>query len=55
MLDVNKKIALYSSSVSTIIQPGDAQFRDLTDIAEAVKVLFSEFPLKLLPQYMSNN
>lgn len=55
LVDVNKKIALYSSSVSTIIQPGDAQFRDLTDIAEAVKVLFSEFPLKLLPQYMSNN
>ena len=54
LVDMNKKIALYSSSVSTILQPGDAQFRDLTDIAEAVKVLFSEFPVKLLPQYMNN-
>lgn len=52
LVDMQKKIALYSSSVSTILQPGDSQFRNLTEIAEAVKVLFSEFPVKLLPQYV---
>lgn len=51
LVDMDKKIALYSSSVSTILQPGDTQFRNLTEIAQAVKVLFSDFPVKLLPQY----
>ena len=52
LVDMDRKIALYSSSVSTILQPGDSQFRNLTEIAQAVKVLFSEFPVKLLPQYL---
>lgn len=51
LVDTDKKLALYSSSVSTILQPGDSQFRNLTEIAQAVKVLFSDFPVKLLPQY----
>ena len=51
LVDTDKKIALYSSSVSTILEPGDSQFRNLSEIAEAVKTLFSEFPVKLLPQY----
>lgn len=51
LVDMDRKIALYSSSVSTILQPGDSQFRNLTEIAQAVKVLFSEFPVRLLPQY----
>lgn len=51
LVDTEKKIALYSSSVSTILEPGDTQFRNLSEIAEAVKTLFSEFPVKLLPQY----
>lgn len=51
LVDTDKKIALYSSSVSTILQPGDSQFRNLSEIAEAVKTLFSDFPVKLLPQY----
>ena len=55
LVDMNKKLALYSSSVSTILQPGDSQFRNLTDIAQAVKVLFSDFPVKLLPQYNIKN
>lgn len=54
LVDVEKKIALYSSSVSTILQPGDSQFKNLPEIAEAVKTLFSEFPVKLLPQYIMN-
>lgn len=51
LVDMEKHIALYSSSVSTILQPGESQFRNLSEIAQAVKVLFSEFPVKLLPQY----
>ena len=51
LVDTDRKIALYSSSVSTILQPGDSQFRNLSEIAEAVKTLFSDFPVKLLPQY----
>ena len=54
LVDIEKKIALYSSSVSTILQPGDSQFKNLPEIAEAVKTLFSEFPVKLLPQYNMN-
>lgn len=50
LVDMEKHIALYSSSVSTILQPGESQFRNLSEIAQAVKVLFSEFPVKLLPQ-----
>lgn len=51
LVDTDKKIALYSSSVSTIMQPGNAQFKNLQEIAEAVKTLFSDFPVKLLPEY----
>lgn len=55
LVDTDKKIALYSSSVSTILQPGDSQFRNLSEIAEAVKTLFSDFPVKLLPQYTTKS
>lgn len=43
--------ALYSSSVATILENGDSQFRNLEGIAEAVSTLFSKFPVPLLPQY----
>lgn len=42
---------LYSASVATIINPGTGQFRNLSSIAQAVKTLFSKFPVPLLPQY----
>lgn len=43
--------ALFSSSVATIMEPGDSQFRNLSGIAEAVQTLFSKYPVPLLPQY----
>ncbi|MCM1075847.1 MAG: DUF4136 domain-containing protein [Bacteroides sp.] len=51
MVNINKKIPLFSASVGTILDNGDTQFRDLQGIAEAVQTLFSEFPVPLLPQY----
>lgn len=51
MVNINSKIPLYSASVSTILDNGDTQFRNLQGIAEAVTTLFSKFPVPLLPQY----
>lgn len=51
IVDMYTKTALFSSSVATILEPGDAQFRNLTGIAEAVQTLFSKYPVPLLPQY----
>jgi len=53
-INVNEKLPLYSASVATIIQNGagqSAQYRNLKGIAEAVETLFSDFPVKKLPQY----
>lgn len=54
MVNIQEKLPLYSSSVATILQNGNSQFRDLTGIAEAVKTLFSRFPVPLLPQYRND-
>lgn len=54
-INVPKKLALYSASVATIINPGTGQFRNLSSIAEAVNTLFSKFPVPVLPQYKSNH
>lgn len=51
IVNPRQKIALYSSSVATILNNGDTQFRNLEGIAKAVQVLFSKFPVPLLPQY----
>lgn len=51
MVDVATKTALYSSSVATILENGDSQFRNLSGIAQAVQTLFSKYPVPLLPQY----
>jgi len=51
IVNMSEKIPLYSSSVATILQNGDSQFRNLTGIAQAVDVLFSKYPVKVLPQY----
>lgn len=51
IVDMSSKIALFSSSVATILENGDSQFRNLTGIAEAVKTLFEKYPVPLLPQY----
>ncbi len=49
--DYKKQIPLYSASVATILQNNESRFRDLEGIAEAVNVLFSKFPVPILPQY----
>lgn len=51
IVDIANKEALFSSSVATILEPGDAQFRNLSGINEAVQTLFSKYPVPLLPQY----
>lgn len=52
MIDTANMTPLFSASVSTIINgSGQSQFCDLADITDAVKTLFSKFPVPLLPQY----
>lgn len=51
MVNINEKLPLFSASVSTILQNGNSQFRNLTGISEAVETLFSKFPVPVLPQY----
>lgn len=51
IVNMDTKEALFSSSVATILENGDAQFRNLSGIAEAVQTLFSKYPVPLLPQY----
>ncbi len=55
MVNIRKKLPLYSSSVATILENGNTQFRNLEGIAEAVHTLFSKFPVPLLPQYRNNH
>lgn len=47
IVDLQTKTPLYSSSVATILDAGDTQFRNLSGIAQAVKVLFSKFPVPI--------
>lgn len=52
MVNIDKKIPLYSSSVAAILDGnGVGQFRNLKGIDQAVQVLFSRFPVPMLPQY----
>ena len=51
IVNIQTKTPLYSASVSTILDNGNTQFRDLKGIAEAVQTLFSKFPVPVLPQY----
>ena len=51
IVDMADKEALFSSSVATILENGDSQFRNLTGIAQAVQTLFEKYPVPLLPQY----
>lgn len=55
IVNIVDKVPLYSASVATILENGNAQFRDLSGIAQAVHTLFSKFPVPLLPQYRDNN
>ncbi|MDE6310790.1 MAG: DUF4136 domain-containing protein [Muribaculaceae bacterium] len=51
LVNMQKKLPLYSASVATILENGQGQFRNLSGIAEAVQTLFSKFPVPLEPQY----
>ena len=51
IVDMQNKLPLFSSSVATILENGDSQFRNLTGIAQAVQTLFQKYPVPLLPQY----
>lgn len=51
IVNMQTKEALFSSSVATILENGDAQFRNLSGIAQAVQTLFEKYPVPLLPQY----
>ena len=54
IVNIDRKLPLYSASVATIIKNGKAQFRNLKGIAEAVQTLFSEFPVKpLVPRRLT--
>lgn len=54
IVNIQEKLPLYSASVATIMENGNAQFRNLEGIAKAVNTLFSKFPVPLLPQYRDN-
>lgn len=54
MVNIREKLPLFSASVATILENGNAQFRDLSGISEAVQTLFSRFPVPVLPQYRYN-
>lgn len=51
MVNIDRKLPLFSASVATIIDGSQGQYRNLQGIAEAVNTLFSKFPVPLLPQY----
>lgn len=53
IINIDKKLPLYSASVATIMDNGQSQFRNLSGIADAVKTLFSKFPVPLHQQYRS--
>ena len=51
MVDMANKTPLYTASVATILDNGDSQLQSLSGIAQAVQVLFSKYPVPVLPQY----
>lgn len=53
MVNIDKRLPLYSASVATILENGNARFRNLQGIAEAVQTLFSKFPVPIEAQYRS--
>ena len=53
IVDTANQTALFSSSVATILENGDSQFRNLSGINTAVQTLFKKFPVPLLPQYQT--
>lgn len=46
MVNIKEKMYLYSSSVSTILDSGSGALRNVSEIQQAVQVLFSKYPVK---------
>lgn len=55
IVNIQQKVPLFSASVATILDDGDSEFRNLQGIAQAVQVLFSRFPVPMLPQYKNSS
>lgn len=53
IVDMTNRLPLFSASVATILENGDAQFRNLSGINQAVQTLFKKYPVPLLPQYQN--
>ncbi|WP_270569031.1 DUF4136 domain-containing protein [Coprobacter secundus] len=51
MINMKEKQFLYSSSVSTILDSGQGALRNVSEIDQAVQILFSKFPVKPLVAY----
>lgn len=52
MVNIAEKLPLFSASVATVLENGDAQFRNLQGIAQAVQTLFEKFPVPIEPGYL---
>lgn len=48
LVNMKEKLFLYSASVSTILENGQSNLRNVSEINSAVKTLFSKFPVKPL-------
>lgn len=48
MVDMANKTPMYTASVATILDSGNSQLQSLSGIAQAVKVLFSDYPVPIL-------
>lgn len=48
IVDIRSHLALFSASVSTVIDGNQGRYRNLQGIAQAVETLFSRFPVKPL-------
>lgn len=55
MVNIATKIPLFSASVATILENGDAQFRNLQGIAQAVQTLFEKYPVPIKPGYLKRS
>lgn len=47
LVDLSGEKPVYTASVATILDNGDSQLQSLSGIAQAVKVLFSKFPIPI--------
>ncbi|MDE5790982.1 MAG: DUF4136 domain-containing protein [Muribaculaceae bacterium] len=48
LVDLTDQKPVYTASVATILDNGDSQLQSLSGITQAVKVLFSKFPIPIV-------